>query len=59
MVHDELVVQVDRGPRTDLDDPEGVPLADRVVGQGQGVLAGLPGLLFQSPPEPLSAPMRA
>src|SRR5271157_2373399 len=39
----ELAVEVDRGPRPGLDDPEGVPLADRVARQGQGVLAGVPG----------------
>ena len=31
MVHDELAVEVDRGPRSSLDDPEGVPVADQVV----------------------------
>ncbi len=39
VVHDELVVQVDRGAGTDLDDPEGVPLADGLVGHDQRVFA--------------------
>ena len=43
VVDDELAVEVDRGPGADLDDPERVPLADRLVGQDQRVLAGVAG----------------
>ena len=54
-----LSFKIDRGARADLDDPERVPLADRIVGRTRGSLPGAPGLLFQRPPEPLSAPMRS
>ena len=40
MVDDELVVQVDRRPCADLDDPECVPLADGVIGADQGIFPG-------------------
>ena len=40
VVDDELVVQVDRGASADLDDPECVPLADRIVGANEGIFAG-------------------
>ena len=52
MVHNELAIEVDRGPRPCLNNPEGVPLANGVVRQGQGVFAGVPGAVV---PEPAGA----
>ena len=49
VVDHELAVEVDRGPRADLDDPEGVPLAERLVGQDQRVLAGVAGAVVPEP----------
>ena len=43
MIHDELVIQVDGRASSHLDDPESVPLADRLVGSYERVLAGCSG----------------
>ena len=43
VIDDELVVQVDGGACTDLNDPERVPLADRLVGPHERVFAVAPG----------------
>jgi hypothetical protein len=37
-IDDELAVQVDRGDLADLDDPEGVPLPERLVGVHERIL---------------------
>ena len=39
MVDDELVIQVNRRACAHLDDPEGVPLADRVVGSSARIFS--------------------
>src|SRR5262249_50983141 len=46
VVDDQLVIEVDGRPLADLDDPEGVPLADRLVGDDQRVLAGRAGAVI-------------
>src|SRR5262249_36411977 len=56
MVDDELVVEENGGPGTDLDDPERVPLADGAVGTDKGVLTGVAGAIV---PESAGAPLRA
>ncbi len=59
VINDQLVVEVDSRPLANLDDPERIPLIDWPVGSCERILARRAAVLFQSPPEPLSAPIRA
>src|SRR5579883_461462 len=49
VVNEQLVVEIDRRPLADLDDPEAIPLADRLVGPGQGVLPRRAGAVVPQP----------
>ena len=57
VIDDSFAVEPDGHPFADHDDLEFVPFAEWAVHLSSGSLPGRPGLLFQSPPEPLSAPM--
>src|SRR5262249_34038178 len=43
VVDDELAVEINRGALAELDDAEGVPFAERLVGQDERVFAGRAG----------------
>ncbi len=53
VVHDQLVVQPDAGPRPHLPDSQLIPLAERLVGQHQRIFAGRPPAVVPQPPGPL------
>ena len=56
VIDDQLVVETDRHPLADHEDAEMVPLPNGLSASTSGSLPGEPGLLFHSPPLPLSAP---
>ena len=59
MIDHELIVQIDRGPRADLDDPQVVPLAERLVGQHERVPARGVESIVEEPARALVRPAAA
>src|SRR4051812_18686653 len=56
MVDDERVVQVDGRAGSDLEDPEVIPLAKRLVGPGERVPAGGAGAVVEQAAGALAGP---